>query len=308
VVQFINTSKGDPCPILGWDWDFGDTTPHSTAFEPQHTYAVANTYTVTLKMTILVAGTPTVFSTSKSVVVGHWTPDINATVCTDGTVIYETHAPAGSHLLRRERTWSFPDSDAHWHPLLHRHKQKVRVCYDTPGLKIAKLYAVNHFDQACETIKEVFIPTVDRCCRHDKIKGNLNNQEFSYNNKQYRLHTVLRYHGSPHGVIFMKSKLQWLNKKGKWRRKPADTISVELDGDVFTKAGNGCFCANGHHVHDHKARAGRARIAKRHLPPLVAPIRVKQNGLTSTHFIKVDSNDPGRSFTLSLWAHDCGCD
>jgi PKD repeat protein len=286
-----------------WDWDFGDNTPHSTDFQPTHTYLAAGTYTVTLTMTVMVANSPVVTSTSQQITIAHWEPDIEVTICSDGHVIYETTAPAGWHNLHRERTWSF-GNDAHWHEHIHRHKKKVRVCYDTPGLKIAKLYAINADHGECEAHKEVNITTVDRCCPHDKIKMD---QGFAYSNKQYLLRTVFRYHGSPHGVIFAKSKLM-LKKNNIWRRKRAYSIGVEFTGDVFTKGSNGCFCADGHAVHGLKAHSNRARIAKRVLPPLAGAIRVKRDGLTCNYAVKVDGNDPGQTFALSLWTHDCGCE
>ncbi|MBI4931368.1 MAG: PKD domain-containing protein [Bacteroidetes bacterium] len=38
-------------PLAGWDWDFGDATPHSNLQNPCHTYAAPGTYTLTLIVT-----------------------------------------------------------------------------------------------------------------------------------------------------------------------------------------------------------------------------------------------------------------
>jgi hypothetical protein len=48
--QFIDQSTPGSTPITAWSWDFGDGAT-STAQNPQHTYAAAGTYVVTLKVT-----------------------------------------------------------------------------------------------------------------------------------------------------------------------------------------------------------------------------------------------------------------
>jgi PKD repeat protein len=47
VVQFTDLSLGGP---TSWDWDFGDSSPHSTDQNPSHTYTVAGVYTVSLSI------------------------------------------------------------------------------------------------------------------------------------------------------------------------------------------------------------------------------------------------------------------
>lgn len=47
-VQFTDLSTG---PVISWDWNFGDGTPHSSLQNPSHTYQNAGTYTVSLKVT-----------------------------------------------------------------------------------------------------------------------------------------------------------------------------------------------------------------------------------------------------------------
>lgn len=41
----------NPATIVSYDWDYGDGTPHGNTQNPSHTYAAANTYTVTLTVT-----------------------------------------------------------------------------------------------------------------------------------------------------------------------------------------------------------------------------------------------------------------
>lgn len=48
-VQFYDASVAEN--ITGWDWDFGDGTPHSNVQNPAHTYAQFGTYNVTLTIT-----------------------------------------------------------------------------------------------------------------------------------------------------------------------------------------------------------------------------------------------------------------
>lgn len=45
----LSTSIGDP--IVGWDWDFGDNTPHAFVQNPSHIYTTIGCYDVTLKIT-----------------------------------------------------------------------------------------------------------------------------------------------------------------------------------------------------------------------------------------------------------------
>lgn len=48
-VEFFDASVGDA--ISGWDWDFGDGTPHDNSRNPNHTYAGFGEYNVTLTVT-----------------------------------------------------------------------------------------------------------------------------------------------------------------------------------------------------------------------------------------------------------------
>jgi hypothetical protein len=48
-IQFTNTSQGTP--LMSYHWDFGDSSPASTQANPEHIYAQAGFYTVTLTVT-----------------------------------------------------------------------------------------------------------------------------------------------------------------------------------------------------------------------------------------------------------------
>ena len=119
--------------IISWDWDLSrQCAAHGClCHAPQHTYAVAGTYTVILKMTVLIAGVPTVFTSDPyKITVGHWMPDIQVKDCGDGTVVYKTNAPSdesGKHFVASAPGASLPPALI-WHQHLHRHKAKVRVC------------------------------------------------------------------------------------------------------------------------------------------------------------------------------------
>lgn len=49
--QFTNTSIPNSGIITGYDWDFGDGSPHSNNANPSHTYMAAGIYSVTLTVT-----------------------------------------------------------------------------------------------------------------------------------------------------------------------------------------------------------------------------------------------------------------
>lgn len=300
-IQFINLSTAAGCPV-DWDWDFGDGTAHSTNAAPLHVYAVGGTYTVTLTMTMNgLPGGPQALSTSKTIDVSHWAPGFHFIVCPDGHVIFETSVPQVWVGLKRKRIWSF-DADADY-PRHHRHRSKIRVCYPTPGIKIARLSAVNG-KKSCETALEVNVPSVSRCCPHDQVRSD---ETFTYKNRQYRLRTVFRYRGGIMAVIFGKSKLQVKSKSGPfWFRKRAYSVGVEYTGNVLTEAATGCYCMVPKGVSETATRSNRARVSRRHFPQ-VGQFRVGQGGLTSVHSVRVDSDDSDRLFTHALWAKDCGC-
>jgi len=48
--QFTDMSIAPGSSIKSWDWDFGDATPHATIQNPAHTYTIAGTYMVKLKV------------------------------------------------------------------------------------------------------------------------------------------------------------------------------------------------------------------------------------------------------------------
>jgi PKD repeat protein len=49
--QFTDGSSDSDGSVTGWDWDFGDGTPHATVQNPSHTYAAEGSPTVTLTVT-----------------------------------------------------------------------------------------------------------------------------------------------------------------------------------------------------------------------------------------------------------------
>ena len=50
-VEFMDESLENGSPIVDWDWDFGDHSPHGTDKNPVHEYANPDTYTVALTVT-----------------------------------------------------------------------------------------------------------------------------------------------------------------------------------------------------------------------------------------------------------------
>jgi PKD repeat protein len=294
LVQFYNESTTAACPV-NWLWEFGDGAT-STAYSPSHTYtpgAAGATYTV--KLTMTVPGFQP-FITIQQIKVYHWVPDFTFVVCTDGHITYEPNPSLPNP------SWTFPGGNPD-----SSNEGRIRVCYLRSGPKIAKLYAVNDDDGHCETVKDLGLDDFSRCCPRDKTNQDL---EFDYKGEHYRLRTVLRCYAFPHPVVFGKSKLQKLNKKGKWRRKKAFNIKVDLKGKLFTKKNktDGCHCSKEHAVSGSKDKSNRARAVKRFMPPLLLPTRMRERGVSSIHMVKVDSSDDWHDVILSLWIRDCGCD
>jgi hypothetical protein len=50
-VRFTDTSIPQGCPVLTWDWDFGDGTANSSVQNPSHVYTKQGTYAVKLIVT-----------------------------------------------------------------------------------------------------------------------------------------------------------------------------------------------------------------------------------------------------------------
>ena len=50
-VQFTDASIAQGCPILTWDWDFGDGSAHSSLKNPLHNYTAKGNFSVTLVVT-----------------------------------------------------------------------------------------------------------------------------------------------------------------------------------------------------------------------------------------------------------------
>lgn len=298
VATFTNTSTTSNCPI-SWDWDFGDGTPHSVEANPTHIYADAGSYAVTLTMTV--AGVAKSVSTSQSIEIEHWQPDIDYNICPDGVVHFRTSVecqffrewPWGCH-----REWTFPGGT-----FLHfrRRRKSVRVCYESIGVKVASLWGMSSKGGECRTDLRFKIESIDRRCRHDKVKTDW---PFSHGGKQYRMRTTFKYHGWP-GRIYAKTKLQ-VKSNNKWRRKRAAQIGVKFSGTVYTKVGD-CFDSPRNVKKYNKwTRSMQAKVSNWHFP-LKGSFRVGAGKLTSTHMVQVDSKHAGITQTIALWEHDCGC-
>lgn len=61
--QFTDLSISSNDPIVGWSWDFGDTTSISTLQNPQHTYKYSGTHTVQLIVTNSSGMADTIYNT-----------------------------------------------------------------------------------------------------------------------------------------------------------------------------------------------------------------------------------------------------
>ena len=290
-VQFYNESTAISCDVK-WVWDFGDGSPLSNDFEPQHTYTGPGPLNPTVTLTMTDPITTQSFVTQQTIHLSQWLPDINFSICSDGHVIYETTAD--------DPMWRFPDGEPG-----SSNEKTQRVCYEAAGPKIVRLYAVNQDGGHCETLRDLSINNFLRCCRHDKTKEDV---EFDYGGRHYRLRTRLRCYNGLHPIVRAKSKLQRLSKKGHWFRRRANQIQIELGGNIYTGDDqSGCYCAVPNKVIGSKTKNSRARVVVRYSPHLGEKARMQEGSVTSTHTVWVDANDVGSSITLKLWEHDCGC-
>ena len=67
MVQFTDTSVPINCPIIAWDWDFGDGSAHSNIANPTHNYV--NNTAQTVKFTARLTVTSAAGSASKTVTI-----------------------------------------------------------------------------------------------------------------------------------------------------------------------------------------------------------------------------------------------
>ena len=90
LIGFSDASTAPGSTVTGWTWDFGDATPGSTAQNPTHTYTVAGTYTVTLRVTSA-AGCATVNNVATRTVLVKPLP--TATIAGNTTVCLNAPSP-----------------------------------------------------------------------------------------------------------------------------------------------------------------------------------------------------------------------
>ena len=102
---FTDASTGT---VTGWDWDFGDGTPHGTTQNPPHTYEAAGTYQVTL--TVTGAGTTSSETNQITIAAAANTPPTAGftTACTDGACTF-TNTSTDSDGDIVSQTWDFGD-------------------------------------------------------------------------------------------------------------------------------------------------------------------------------------------------------
>lgn len=131
-------TPGDP--LNGWDWDFGDATPHSSQQNPSHTYAGAGTYTVTLIVTSQQGCKDTITDTLRiyNLPLANFSkPDSGcAPICVnytdlstsvDGTVV--------------NWVWAFPGGS----PAASGVSNPQNICYSTPGTYSVSLIVTTAF-------------------------------------------------------------------------------------------------------------------------------------------------------------------
>lgn len=125
MAQFYNESTATTCSVV-WDWDFGDGL-HSNLESPDHIYAYAGDYWVTLKMTTLVGPSQSFQTPPQKITLQQWAPpESGYAVCTDGHIIYQTTVT--------DPSWTFPDGTPETSS-----EQSVRVCYEHKGPKGARV-------------------------------------------------------------------------------------------------------------------------------------------------------------------------
>lgn len=90
LIGFSDASTAQGSTVTGWTWDFGDASTGSTAQNPTHTYAVAGTYTVTLRVTSA-AGCATVNNVATRTVLVKPLP--TATIAGNNTVCLNAPSP-----------------------------------------------------------------------------------------------------------------------------------------------------------------------------------------------------------------------
>jgi hypothetical protein len=302
VVKFHNTTQN--CSDTTYDWDFGDSTAHSSATNPQHTYSLGN-YNVTLCATR--APTPTTCKTI-AISVGDfvWSAiSWSAEACPSGDMVFSSPLPS---------YWLLPGGNVVGCSggscnCACSHDQAVRVCYPSGTTNIVTLWETNSSGGFCSTNFTVY-PIDLGCCP----KGDFNNTYYyNYNGGTYQITVSEKYNGKFWHSVVCKTKVKKLNSSGHYKRRGAHVhyIRAAYDGMLYAKTavGDGCDCYLPFGVSGATHHYGWRRATVHHLE-LYQFLNfrrwdVRLNSLLYTHEVQVDANDPGWTFQHALSDGNC---
>jgi PKD repeat protein len=290
-VNFINKSVVALCPAVIL-WNFGDpssSTNTSNVFSPSHIYNNPGTYPVTLTMTDAAANTCT---GTNLVTVQPCGVEVRTIKCPDCSVVYDIIAPNPTGSFK----WSFPSGIPD-----KSEATKVKVKYPGPGTYAATLTVTTSNFCTCTIQKLVTITAADcNCCaRNDRQKDTY---DFSYNGKDYRMKYKFVQVNLPLLLYIKgKTKLKKKNSSGIYRAAKASEIQVKWEGKIYTSASD-CNCAVEQAENQDRFRTNKTKSKKTH--HIGAKFRTRKDSLTSTHYLKVDSNHNGVTQTLML-GKDC---
>ena len=129
--------------IVGWDWNFGDGTPHSNLKNPTHCFGMVGTYTVTLT-TQSDKGCTSVYSITDMVVVYPY-PVANFTMNPQPTTIKNPKITFSDLSLGAIKwSWDFGDSIPN-DKVDISNEQNPFYTYNTPGTYFPKLVVTNKY-------------------------------------------------------------------------------------------------------------------------------------------------------------------
>lgn len=282
-VTFVNKSVGK-CPAP--TWNFGDPTSSSntsTQFGPTHTYTAYGQYTVLLEN---LDSNGDRCSVTHVINLQSCGLEFAPSPCPDCTVVFKTTAS--------NPEWSFPQGEPSTSTA-----SEVKVKYPQVGTYTATLNSTNaNFCIGTKTV--TFQVTSCECCaRNDREKYM---HYFTYNGKDYRLKCkLIERNVWPWHYIRGKTKLHKKRPNGTWRAAKASKIQVRWDGDIHTSGGD-CNCLKQRLENQDRTRTNRTKSKLRH--GIGQKYRIREEHLTSTHFVKVDSGHSGETVHLKL-GHDC---
>jgi gliding motility-associated-like protein len=111
-VNFTDQSTAQNSTITGWQWNFGDGAPNSSAQNPSHNYTAPGIYTVTLTTTSA-AGCVSAPETKQVIV--NALPTVNFTpaspACVNGSITFTDNSTTGSGTINKWK-WTFGDGTA----------------------------------------------------------------------------------------------------------------------------------------------------------------------------------------------------